>query len=146
MVNVLTDAQGDLNQYNNLRWDELRWPNFTRAELSCRHCGEYYHYPVFLDALQALRRDINSPLNILSAHRCALHNAAVGGAPLSQHLTLAVDISLRGHNRRKLVSGAKASGFSGFGYYFTFLHLDMGRRRHWFGSRKAKDLWQTFLD
>lgn len=127
-------------------WDDQRWPNFTRAELSCRHCGEHYHAPHFFDALQNLRHDLGRPLHILSAHRCALHNAAVGGAPLSQHLRMAVDISLNGHKRRDIVLAARAAGFRGFGYYFTFLHLDMGRQRHWYGSRKAKGLWQTFLD
>ena len=127
-------------------WDDLRWPNFSRAELSCRHCGDYFHAPDFLDALQGLRCELGHPLHILSAHRCSLHNAAVGGAPLSQHLALAVDISLRGHDRRQTVLTAKRMGFSGFGYYVTFLHLDMGRPRHWFGSRKAKNLWKTLLD
>lgn len=132
--------------YDFSLWDEKRWPHFTKAEFSCRHCGAYYHAPYFFDALQRLRRDLGRPLHILSAHRCALHNAAVGGAPLSQHLTMATDISLKGHDRKAIVLAARAAGFRGFGYYVTFLHLDLGRQRHWFGSRKARDLWQIYLD
>ena len=127
-------------------WDERRWPNFSHGELSCRHCGEYVHNPEFLDALQDLRNRLQASLHILSAHRCSLHNAAVGGAPLSQHLGMAVDIALHNHDRHFILSAAKSSGFTGFGHYITFLHLDMGRPRFWFGSAKAKKTWQIYLD
>jgi hypothetical protein len=124
-------------------WQVERWPNFSPAELACRHCGEAYIWPEFMDKLQALRADIGRPFHILSGHRCALHNARIGGAPLSQHLKLAVDISLVSHDRHKLAARAKAHGFKGFGYYSYFLHLDLGRNRHWYGGEKAKQLWQT---
>lgn len=120
------------------------WPNFSPAEMGCNHCGEGFFWPEFMDRLQALRDDIGRPLRIISAHRCALHNARVGGAPLSQHLKLAVDIGLHGHNPAALVTAAKAAGFKGFGYYSTFLHLDLGRPRYWYGSKRAELLWQTF--
>ncbi len=123
-------------------WDEYRWPNFTLSELACRHCGDAYIWPEFLDCLQCLRDKINVPLHVLSGHRCALHNAMIGGAPLSQHLKLAVDISLYGHDRFQLSEFARDIGFTGFGYYSTFLHLDLGRQRHWYGGQKARQLWQ----
>jgi len=118
------------------------WPNFTRAEMACRHCGEGYDWPAFMDALQRARDISGRPFHVLSGHRCAVHNARVGGAPLSQHLKLAVDISLIGHDRKALFQACKDTGFHGFGFYQTFLHIDLGRRRHWYGSQKAKDLWQ----
>ena len=127
-------------------WDSARWPNFSKAELSCRHCGDYFHNANFLDALQSLRDQLQKPVRILSAHRCALHNAAVGGAPLSQHLGMAADIALNPHHPAQLLIAAREAGFTGFGYYTTFLHLDMGRPRFWYGSRKAKQKWQTYLD
>ncbi len=123
-------------------WDTDRWPNFSQAELECRHCGDIYIWPEFLDKLQALRDRLGKPLVILSAHRCTIHNALVGGVPLSQHLSLAVDIRLKGHDRFLLAERAKDAGFTGFGYYSTFLHLDMGRPRHWCGGPKARTLWQ----
>lgn len=123
-------------------WDSGRWPNFSEAELACRHCGEIEIWPEFLDRLQALRNAVGKPLYILSGHRCAIHNAHIGGAPLSQHLSLAVDVSLYGHNRFLLAAQAKAHSFTGFGYYATFLHLDLGPSRHWYGGQKAKTLWQ----
>lgn len=131
-----------LNQSPFQNWDSDRWPNFSSSELSCRHCGDEYIWPEFLDRLQSLRNEMNRPLYILSGHRCSLHNARVGGAPLSQHLKLAVDISLRNLNRFDLRDSAKQSGFLGFGYYETFLHIDLGRPRHWVSSETARQLWQ----
>ena len=106
-----------------------RWPNFNLAELACR-CGgrfcarAYWHDPNFLDRLQALRDMVGKPLQVSSAHRCALWNAAVGGAPLSQHKQIAVDLITEGHDRASLRSAAERCGFTGFGLARTFLHLD----------------------
>ncbi|WP_017930248.1 D-Ala-D-Ala carboxypeptidase family metallohydrolase [Robiginitomaculum antarcticum] len=122
------------------------WPHFSRIEVACRHCGQGYYWPAFMNALEDLRTHMARPIIIHSAHRCALHNARVGGAPLSQHLKLAVDISLKRHNLRDLARTARGAGFTGFGFYTTFLHLDMGRPRHWFGGLEARTLWQTYLD
>jgi len=124
--------------------DYWSWPNFSKGELSCRHCGEYYHWPEFLDRLQAVRDRVGRALFVNSAHRCSMHNARIGGAPLSQHLRLAVDISLYGHDHFSLLAAAEDAGFSGFGFYTTFLHLDMGRHRRWYGSQKARELWQIY--
>ena len=118
------------------------WPDFTPAEMACRHCGELYHWPRFMDALQSARNALGRPMHILSAHRCSLHNARVGGAPLSQHLRLAVDVSLHGHDRHALHDALRMAGFTGFGFYTTFIHADLGPRRSWSGNSKARDLWQ----
>lgn len=118
------------------------WPGFSRAEMACRHCGELYHWPKFMDRLQAARDQIGRPFHILSAHRCGLHNARVGGAPKSQHLRLAVDIALRDHDRVALHAALVQAGFTGFGFYTTFIHADMGPTRQWFGTRKARTQWQ----
>lgn len=123
-----------------------RWPNFSSAELACQHCGERYHWPGFMDALQQARNLCERPFHILSGHRCSLHNARVGGAPLSQHLRLAADISLGGHDPKQLYVACKSAGFAGFGFYTTFLHIDLGRVRHWHGSGKAKTQWQAYWD
>ncbi|MGB0907408.1 MAG: D-Ala-D-Ala carboxypeptidase family metallohydrolase [Maricaulaceae bacterium] len=123
-------------------WDSARWPNFTRAELACGLSGEYYHWPEFLDRLQAARRAIGAPFRINSAHRSYLHNYRVGGAPASQHLRLAMDISLHGHDRHELRMALREAGFTGFGYYNSFIHIDLGRPRFWFGAG-AKSSWQS---
>ena len=132
-----------LESTNAITWP---WQNFTSAEMSCRHCGETYAWPEFMDRLQVARNQVGRPFKILSAHRCSLHNARVGGAPLSQHLRLAADISLVGHDKRALLLACRRAGFTSFGFYNTFLHIDLGRPRHWYGGQKAKDLWQIYLD
>lgn len=125
------------------RW---RWRNFAPAEMACRHCGATYHWPGFMDALQRARDRVDAPFVILSAHRCGLHNARVGGAPQSQHLKLAVDIALQGHDPGRLYHALSEAGFTGFGFYQSFIHVDMGRTRQWFGSRQARTLWDNWLD
>lgn len=125
-------------------WPYERWPNFSREEMACRHCQELYVWPDFMDRLQAARIKVSRVFHILSGHRCALHNAYVGGVPLSEHLRLAVDISLQGHDPRELLQACQSSGFTGFGFYQTFLHIDLGRPRHWCGSPIARKKWQTY--
>jgi len=129
-------------QIENRRWDKTRWPNFSQFEMACSHCGEVYQWPEFMDRLQYARALATRPFRIHSAHRCSLHNARIGGAPLSQHLKLAVDIGLAGHDPHVLYQACKTAGFKGFGFYQTFLHIDLGRRRSWYGNIKAKQLWQ----
>lgn len=127
-----------------LHW---RWPHFRVGELAC-HCGgrfcagEYWHDPAFLDALEALRTQAGKALFITSGHRCALWNAAVGGAPASQHKRLAVDIALAGHDRHALLEAAISLGFTGLGLARTFLHLDRrARPARWF-YHGSESLWQ----
>ena len=121
---------------------DWRWPNFTPSEFGCRHCGEIYFWPEFFDRIEFVRSSLGRPIKILSGHRCSLHNARVGGAPLS-HLTLATDISALGHNREILLQACRVAGFSGFGFYHTFLHIDLGPSRQWWSSEKAKQIWKV---
>lgn len=127
--------------------DTWRWPNFTIGELSCRcrgrFCqGEYWHDPAFLDALQAMRTEIGRPFVVTSGHRCALWNGAVGGAPLSRHKHVAVDISLHGQDRFALLEAARTHGFRGLGLARSFLHLDRrARPAIWYYGR-SKEVWR----
>ena len=130
--------------FTEMEWDGTRWPNFSPAELACRHCGEVYFSPDDFDAVQALRDELGRPVMVNSAHRCALHNAQVGGAVRSQHRRIAFDIALAGHECGRLLAVARAVGFTGFGFYGTFLHLDRGRARQWV-SRKGEQTWADFL-
>jgi len=124
--------------------DNWRWPNFSPEEFACRHCGELFEWPAFMDRIQLARSDVGSSFIILSGHRCTLHNARVGGAPFSQHLKLAADISTLGHNRRILFQACKKAGFTGFGFYQNFLHIDIGPPRMWWSGEKAKIKWQNY--
>lgn len=123
------------------------WKNFTPAELACRKTGEHYHHTDSFDALQQVRSEVGRPVYINSGHRSWLHNIAVGGAPLSCHRFFAADISLSGFMDMlaTLYQALKRAGFKGFGFYQSFIHVDMGRGRFWFGSDDAKAMWMPIL-
>ena len=94
--------------------------------------------------MEGLRTAMNAPLRIDSGHRCALHNARVGGAPLSLHKRLAFDVALAGHDPAALASAARASGFRGFGFGQTFLHLDTRpHAAHWFYGERSRAKWTS---
>ena len=127
---------------------QWRWPHFSIAELACRCAGrfcagEYYHDAEFLDGLEALRAAAGRALVINSGHRCDQWNAAVGGAALSQHKRIAVDVSLVAHDRHDLARMAAAYGFTGQGFARTFLHLDRRARPASWYYKGARALWQT---
>ena len=129
---------------STVSWNTSRWPHFAPAEIACRCCGEIFIWPDALDTLERLRVTMNAPLHIDSGHRCALHNARVGGAPLSLHKKLAFDIALARHDPRALAQGARGAGFTGFGFGQTFLHLDIrAHRAHWFYGTRSKAKWTS---
>lgn len=130
---------------------EWRWPDFTPRELACkcggRYCsGQYWHDPAFLDSLQAVRRVMGAPVLVNSGHRCALWNARVGGAPRSEHKRIAADIRLAGHAPGSLLGAAAQAGFGGFGFYRTFLHIDLRRGPRWFGGAQAQAFWTPIIE
>jgi zinc D-Ala-D-Ala carboxypeptidase len=133
-----------LAHFSRVEWDSARWPHFTPRELACHCCGEMCVWPEALDAFERLRRTLNAPLVINSGHRCALHNARVGGAPLSLHKQLAFDVSLSGHDPLALAAAAKLCGFRGFGFGQSFLHLDTrARPARWFYGAASKRKWEV---
>jgi hypothetical protein len=127
------------------------WPfkNFTPKEMACRcGCGEIWPDGVntiylydFMYRLQFARTDANTSFKINSAHRCAIHNAMIGGAPMSQHKRMAADIGIRGKTGKIVESSCRKAGFKGFGYYASFLHVDMGSVRNWYSNKKARSIW-----
>lgn len=127
-------------------WDEQRWPNFTRAEFACNHCGEFFYDESVFDKAQHLRQALQAPVRVNSAHRCPVHNALVGGAPLSHHKRIAMDVSTVGLDRHKVRKAAKDVGFAGFGFYQSFIHLDAGPKRFWFGGEVSRSAWGNPTD
>lgn len=109
-----------------------RWPNFAPHEVASKGDGSLIVHEETLDKAQALRERVGKPLKINSWYRDPEHNAKIGGSKNSTHLKgQALDISLRGHDKWALYEAAKAVGFTGFGFYKTFLHVDTGRPRSW---------------
>ena len=125
----------------------LPWPysNFSREELASRSNGEFYEHHRTFAAIQSARTRLGKPVYINSAHRDWLHNIAIGGAPLSAHLFIALDVSLRGHDKLALYRVLKSVGFTSFGFYETFIHVDMRPGRSWYGSPQARDAWAPIL-
>ncbi|MCF6275090.1 MAG: hypothetical protein L3J05_04935, partial [Robiginitomaculum sp.] len=58
---------GHLNT-GHFHWDQGRWPNFSATEMACRHCGQTYVWPEFMDRLQQARKTVGRPFRIHSAH------------------------------------------------------------------------------
>lgn len=119
------------------------WANFSPDEpnLACPCCGEFWLDHDAMNQLQAARDIFGRPLRVNSGHRCWLHNARVGGAPKSQHKQIAFDVSTRGYDRRQVLEALRQAGFATFGYYVTFIHADTRQGRRWYGSERARQLW-----
>lgn len=127
------------------------WPNFVPPEVACRGCKRRPCHSdpngttiEAMSALQRLRDAFGGPLRINSAYRCPRHNAMVGGAPLSKHKAgTAFDVSIRGmdvRDRNRLLQCAKSVGFKGFGFYGSFLHVDLGPSRSW-TTKSGRKVW-----
>lgn len=125
----------ELFKHHTLFHGDWPWPNFTPEEVSCPHCGEMYHDPESMDALQMLREGWGRPITVTSGHRCHIHNARVNGSPKSQHLRLAFDCACARKEQDSFAATAQIAGFTGIGRYASrnFVHLDLGPKRAWKG-------------
>jgi len=114
-------------------WGAWPWQYFTPREMADRRTGELVTVYRFLDALNLVRSFYARPLHLTSAYRSPYGNALAGGKPRSMHLFgLAADISIIDQDKHLIHRLAKdQGGFTGFGFYRTFLHIDMGRPRFW---------------
>ena len=85
---------------------DLMWlfPNFTRDEFACGcGCGFDEIDPLIVTTLQRLRDEVQRPVIVNSGCRCKSHNAAVKGAPQSQHMQgKAADIRIDGMTSRQI--------------------------------------------
>lgn len=69
-------------------------PHFAIWELRCRHCGRIRALREELESAESLREEVGL-INVVSAYRCPEHNAAIGGAPNSQHpMGAAIDMNV----------------------------------------------------
>lgn len=124
-------------------WDNQRWPDFKPYELACPMTGHLYYSEYDLDIIQDARFQVNHPFKINSAHRSPIHNALVGGKPLSEHKKIAFDISILNHESpAEVFQACLDSGFTGFGFYQTFIHVDTGRPRSW-ATRLGRKKWKS---
>lgn len=130
--------------YNHYKEVDLKYWNykyFKPKEIASKGDGSLLVNIDALTRLDILRELIGKPLYITSGYRDPLHNARVGGVPYSMHkFGKAFDISIKNVDKFKLESLARLVGFTGFGYYQTFLHVDTGRPR-WWGIKARKKYW-----
>jgi uncharacterized protein YcbK (DUF882 family) len=100
--------------------------------------------PNLLDLLSHLRQSMDSTeaFSVISGYRSPATNAALRAdstqvAKKSLHMVgMAIDIRLPGRDLSKLHQAAQALKLGGVGYYpkSDFVHVDVGRVRHWAGS------------
>jgi len=110
-------------------WQEVSDPSIPLAD-SLHHLlleapDRFWRH---MQRLQRLRDVFGKPITISSGYRCPAHNAAVGGAPASQHLIFATDLIFPGYAYRdrstRWVHVIKPFMFHGIGFYEWGIHAD----------------------
>lgn len=121
--------------------DWAEYPNFSRAEFACAHCGRAEMQPDFVYRLQELRDKYGKPLRITSGYRCPEYNAQISSTGKDgPHTTgRAVDIAISRGEAYSLLRLAITMGFTGIGFAQKgsgrFLHLDDLLRHETAGPR-----------
>lgn len=108
-----------------------RFPNFTRDEFACKcGCGFDDIDPLLVSALQRLRDEVQRPVVVNSGCRCAKHNAAVKGAPNSQHMRgKAADIKIDGMTSQQIIDILRRLYLDGE-IYVGYVYAINGRSVH----------------
>jgi zinc D-Ala-D-Ala carboxypeptidase len=109
--------------------DWSKYPNFSAAEMRCKHTGKVEMHPDFMERLQALREAYGKPMRITSGFRDRTHPAEASKRTTGAHTTgRAVDIAVQGKDALDLVAFAIDFGFTGIGIKqhggARFVHLD----------------------
>jgi uncharacterized protein YcbK (DUF882 family) len=102
--------------------------HFSTDEFRCRcGCGQVVVSPALIEVLEDIREFSGIPMTITSGFRCPEHNAAVGGAPSSAHLSgEAADFFVSGNlDRFKFLEAAFLYGAMRVGVGSDFLHIDV---------------------
>lgn len=109
------------------------WPNFKPSEFASNGNGMVLINNKSIDSLQLFRNLVGVPVIINSAYRDHAYNKSISGASSSMHLFgRAFDIRITKSLTREMIHKfAKQAGFTGFGDYNTFVHIDTGRPRYW---------------
>ena len=113
------------------------WMTFFRPEeVACKGTGLIlltYDSVSALRSLDLFREKVGISFSPNSAYRSEEHNTAIGGSKNSQHLRgCAFDIPIKpGMSRDVIKKEAAKVGFTGFGDYDSFVHIDTGPERHW---------------
>lgn len=111
--------------------DWSRWPNFSEAELACKHTGLCEMDPEFMDVLQAIRDEFG-PMRVTSGYRHPTHPVeARKGHATGEHTTgRCADIAVQGADALRLIKLALKHGVTRIGVQQKgagrFIHLGLG--------------------
>ena len=119
--------------------DWSKYPNFSEAELACKHTGRTGMRAETMQRLQAVRQAYKKPMKITSGFRHATHPIEARKATPGAHASgQAVDIAVGpGEDVYALVTVAIYHGFTGIGISQRagiprFVHLDdLPRKAIW---------------
>lgn len=108
-------------------WDDF--PNFSRAEMACKHCGRCEMDADTMWKLQELRDSFGKPMRVTSGYRCPEHPVEIVKSKGGAHtLGRAVDIAVQGSDAYALAMLAMRQGWQGVGVNQKgdgrFMHLD----------------------
>jgi uncharacterized protein YcbK (DUF882 family) len=99
---------------------------FTPAEQACRcGCGLLLQID-FAEWLDKLRVEVERPLRLTSAARCAEYDAKVGGKGAHTTGRAADILAVSGEAKFAIVAAAMGLGAGGVGVGGTFVHVDRG--------------------
>lgn len=105
-----------------------------------------------LQLLDKTRHMAGIPFHVNSGYRTRQHNASVGGVASSAHTRgFAADIRATTRDAQiAIVRAARAAGFTRFGIYDTFIHLDndpaKAQNVAWNKRGRARRKGQSFVD
>jgi zinc D-Ala-D-Ala carboxypeptidase len=108
-------------------WNEF--PNFSRSEMACSHCGRAEMDSDTMWKLQELRDAYGKPMKVTSAYRCPQHPIEARKAKPGAHASgRAIDIAVSRNEAYVLMRLALKFGWQGIGVQQKgdkrFLHID----------------------
>lgn len=109
-----------------MNWSE--YPNFSEAELKCKHTGKCEMVPQFMERLQKLRIAYGKPMEVSSGYRDSSHPVEAKKRSPGEHcFGRAVDIAVQGPDAVRLIGLAYLAGFTRVGVQQKgtgrFIHL-----------------------
>ena len=142
--NLHTGEQLDAVYFENGRYVSDALSEAMRVLRDWRNGAEHFMDPRLFDVMHGVRQRLgaNAPFQIISGYRspqtnAVLHERSGQVAAHSQHvLGKAVDVRIQGVALETLHKAALSLGAGGVGFYpvSNFVHMDVGRVRHWTGS------------
>lgn len=127
MLRALTGAAEKVADF----WEEVRY--FKKDEFRCK-CGKFCDgFPAhpekkLLLLADRVRGHFGSPMIVSSGVRCAAHNANVGGASASRHMSgKAMDFTVRGKKAADVLAFVQTQSDVRYAYAIdgSFVHMDV---------------------